>query len=157
MCYFSKAFKHTTEVIDTIVHELKNPRIDKVDLIVGTGVSGTILLMPISLQSGIRCGVIRKKNDIHCDVNRGGSHSSTVIESYEPLSKISGYVIIDDFISSGRTIKYIVQTMQELRPRAICRAAMLYESAFESRELKGLPPIIPLAEKINELAYVNNN
>jgi adenine/guanine phosphoribosyltransferase-like PRPP-binding protein len=98
MCYFDLVFTNPTETIDSICHQLNNPQLGNIDHIVGAGVSGTMLLVPVSIKSGIPCCVVRKQTD-----NEGGSHSSSTIE-IKGLSRYVGrYAIIDDFIESGAT------------------------------------------------------
>jgi adenine/guanine phosphoribosyltransferase-like PRPP-binding protein len=81
-------------------------------MIVGTGVSGVIVLLPASIQSGIPCGIIRKPLDAKMSSYEGGSHSSHDIEtlSRDKLTPVR-YVIIDDLVDSGRTIQRIKDTM----------------------------------------------
>lgn len=103
MCYFKNAMKKTQITVDAICHELENPKFGEVDLIVGTGLSGTLLLSAIHLQSGIPFGAIRNNND--------GAHSPRKIETGERGDfndrETKRYVIIDDLTESGDTIDRI--------------------------------------------------
>ena len=52
MCYFDNATRRTQVTVNNICHELKNPKLGKVDLVVGIGFSGILLLAAIHIQSG---------------------------------------------------------------------------------------------------------
>jgi len=105
MCYFDNATIKTQITVDNICHELRNPKLGEVDLIVGIGFSGTLLLAAIHIQSGIPFGAIRK--------NHSGTHSTRTVEigGIECLKKVERYVIIDDFTESGQTIRNIKVAM----------------------------------------------
>lgn len=60
MCYFDNIFRSPMETIDCICHALKDPKFGQVDMIVGTGISGIVLLVPVSIQSKIRFTTVRK-------------------------------------------------------------------------------------------------
>lgn len=154
MCYFSNVFRFPSETIDAIVHALKNPKFNRVDLIVGIGMSGTLPLIPVSLKSNIPCGVIRKPNS--------SCHSSACIEI--PLTGsdyINQYVIIDDFISSGNTIDQIISIMTRQYPHSECVGIILYQSNDEMVEHRKINhnwneklrsiPVIGLEDDIYEM------
>ena len=108
MCYyFDNAFCQPQATIDVVCHELKNPKYGHIDLIVGTGLSGVLLLVPISMKSGIPFAVVRKASDIEKSSLEGGCHSGALVELQDQslLQKESlRFVIIDDFASSGETV-----------------------------------------------------
>lgn len=64
--------------------------------LVGCGLSGVMLLPLLSHETGINCTIVRKKSDRR--------HSKWIVEGYTEFSR---YIIIDDLIESGKTIKYI--------------------------------------------------
>ena len=85
MCYFSNSMRYPVITVNCITHALNNPIFGRVDFIVGTGISGTIVLLPVSIQSGIPCGAVRKRIDVDSCNSEGGSHSSIKIETCVPL------------------------------------------------------------------------
>ena len=60
MCYFDFTFKFPQAIIDAISHALKDPKYGRIDLIVGTGVSGILPLTAVSIKSKIPYGIVRK-------------------------------------------------------------------------------------------------
>lgn len=78
------------------------------DTIVVTGVSGLLIGPVVAHMMGKKIAVIRKEDD--------GSHSSDTIEG-----EIGDrYVIIDDFICTGTTVKRMKARMKSTCPRAVC-------------------------------------
>lgn len=145
MCYFDNATNRTQVTVDSICHELKNPQLGKVDLVVGTGFSGTLLLAAIYIQSGIPFGAIRKdKNSTH-------SHKTVETGGMEHLKGHERYVIIDDFTSSGATLSGIMVKMSGHE----CAGIILYQEAKCGRKDRLSDylntPLICLAHDIEEL------
>lgn len=105
MCYFDNATSRTKLTVDAICYELKNPKLGEVELIVGVGFSGTLLLAAIHVQSGIPFGAIRK--------DRNNTHSGRTVETggIIYLKGHERYVIIDDFTESGKTLSSIMVEM----------------------------------------------
>ena len=129
MCYFSNAVHYPKITTDAICHSLKDPKFDNPELIVGTGMSGTLVLLPTSIQSGIPCLPIRKEQDTARSSHEGGSHSSRYLEGERgQYQTITRYVIIDDIISEGRTVKYIREKMKCWWPDAKCVGIILYQN-----------------------------
>lgn len=71
------------------------------DTIAFRGMSGALVGSIISHEMGIPFAVIRKEKD--------STHSESAIDG--PL-EIGNYIIIDDFISSGTTIRMIINTIR---------------------------------------------
>lgn len=117
MCYFSNATQKTQITVDLICHELKNPKFGQANLVVGTGFSGTLLLAAIHLQSGIPFVAIRK------DTIRTNSVDSVELGGIEQLDKTKKYIIIDDFVESGATIRKIQKEMSDHE----CVGIILYQ------------------------------
>ena len=69
----------------------------KFDAIVFRGNSGAAIAFPVSVATGIPVVLVRKE----------GSHGSKV----EGSCSVSKYLILDDFISSGETMKKILGEM----------------------------------------------
>ncbi len=124
MCYyFDNAFCQPQATIDVVCHELKNPKYGHIDLIVGTGLSGVLLLVPISMKSGIPFAVVRKASDIEKSSLEGGCHSGALVELQDQslLTKQNlRFVIIDDFASSGDTVarvsSSIKRQLEQIKP-----------------------------------------
>ena len=146
MCYFDNATRRTKITVDNICHELKNPKLGEVDLVVGTGFSGILLLSAIHLQSGLSFGAIRK--------GTGKTHSGQTVETggmrYLPR-EVQRYVIIDDFTASGKTLSNIQVAMAGHE----CVGIILYQETKFNRgdTLKDYPniPLICLANDIEEI------
>lgn len=119
MCYFNNIVQYPVATIDTICHTLQDQKFGHVDAIVGTGVSGILALVPVSIKSGVPFLVIRKKND--------SSHTSSRIEPYISTD-IRRYVIIDDLIDSGNTINQIIKVMTSRFAQSECVGIVLYQA-----------------------------
>jgi len=96
-------------------------------MIVGTGVSGVILLMPVSIKSKIPCCVVRKNSDVVNSSVDGGSHSNSSVELDLIYDKIKRYVIIDDVIESGKTVHRIIDKMGQTWKDSECAGIVLYQ------------------------------
>ena len=149
MCYFDNATSRTQLTVEAICHELKNPKLGEVDLVVGTGFSGILLLAAIHIQSGIPFGAIRK--------DKNSTHSSRSIETggiYD-LHDAKRYVIIDDFTETGKTLYNIMVEMSGHE----CAGIILYQGSKCNRNdtLKDHPstPLICLACEIEEVVMMN--
>ena len=90
--YLRDVFLNPQGSVELVAQRLKGIQYDT---IVGCGVSGTILLFPLQARLGKHVAVIRKPND--------GTHSMQNIEG----TIGSRYVIVDDQVSSGATVRYI--------------------------------------------------
>lgn len=142
MCYFSNAFAKPQITVDAICRALDDPKFDRTDFIVGSGVSGTLMLVPVSLRSGIPYGVVRKSLDATQSYREGGCHSDREVESrWTPDNCVNGYIIIDDLIDSGETIKKIIQAMREKHTRSRCAGIILYQNFLnmENGDWEGIP------------------
>lgn len=154
MCYFSHVFKFPQETIDAICHALNDPKFGCIDLIVGTGVSGTIISLPVSMQSGIPCGAIRKNLDFKTCSTDGGSHSASMMETFYSIGyKDDRYVIIDDLMVSGLTVDRIMELMSEMNDKAKCVGIILYQHGgnIGTETTHWKIPITNLKEDIEEL------
>lgn len=151
MCYFDNATSRTQLTVDAICHELKNPKFGEVDLVVGIGFSGTLLLAAIHIQSGIPFGAIRK--DKNCD------HSCRSVETggIPGLYNTKRYIIIDDFTETGETLSNIKVKMAGHE----CVGIILYQDwrLNDGNTLSEHPntPLICLACDIEEVVMINRN
>jgi adenine/guanine phosphoribosyltransferase-like PRPP-binding protein len=112
---------------DEICEVLNNPEFNGIDFMVGTGISGAIVLAPVSIELNIPYGIIRKKIDRKTLVRHGGTHSNTNIETCIKTEKINQYVIIDDTIDSGDTVNRIVELMDGEYEHSKCIGIILYQ------------------------------
>ncbi len=147
MCYFDLAFTNPIEVIDSICYQLDNPQLGKIDHIVGTGISGIMLLVPVSIKSEIQCCAVRKSPGYE------SSHSGATVEYGNRKRRIDRYVIIDDFIESGQTVNRIIALMNQHHPHSRCVCVIMYQQdRFKEFDLKYTEiPVITLYESVHEL------
>lgn len=73
---------------------------DRFDVIVASGVSGIVVASPVCLELDIPLVIVRKKED------HNGHHLGGEILNAKALDG-KRYLILDDFVCSGRTIEYI--------------------------------------------------
>lgn len=100
----------------------KNP----FDAIAFTGTSGAALAYPISAMLKIPLICIRK----------GHNHYGQTIEGCVTATR---YIIIDDFISMGRTMKKITSSIKKEMPTAKPVAIFLYTAIALTGEWNGIP------------------
>lgn len=97
------------------------------DAIAFTGMSGAAMAFPLSLSLGIPLICVRK--------NDGNHHSSPSWRKHDPSRYLEGcidsnqYLIVDDFIDSGKTVNTICKKIFAYNPRAKCTGILLYKSA----------------------------
>lgn len=100
--------------------------IDGVNLLVGTGVSGLLPLLAVSLRTKIPFAVVRKETDLI------DSHASSLVEtqySFDDRSILDArYVIIDDLIETGETIDKILAAMKRFGKSSECVGICLYNA-----------------------------
>lgn len=83
--------------------------------------------------------------DIIC-VRKDGEDSHTIFTKVEGNRLVQSYVIIDDFIDTGNTIKIIKNMIAlHLNPNAKCISIVLYASKLKRKEFIGIP-VIPIGE-----------
>lgn len=82
------------------------------DSIVFQGVSGVLIAAPLAVRLKKNLIVVRKHQDCH---------SQHAIEGKNPKN----YIIVDDFISSGRTVKVILSKMKRF-DGAVCKGVFLF-------------------------------
>lgn len=105
--------KNRNKIIIKAVCDLRKIQ-DQFDSIVCSGISGLLVAPQISELLNKYLVVIRKKNE-KC-------YSEFPMEGVTPFR----YVIVDDLICSGSTIKHIKNTIYEDSPRARCVGAYFY-------------------------------
>jgi orotate phosphoribosyltransferase len=84
------------------------------------GFSSSFVSAPIAAELKKNLIIVRKSSK--------GHHSNTRVEGYQsPKSKRLKYIIVDDFISTGKTIATIIKDVHEIWDRkAICTGVFLY-------------------------------
>jgi adenine/guanine phosphoribosyltransferase-like PRPP-binding protein len=111
--------KNRNKVIITAVCDLR--KVESFDSIVCCGISGLLVAPQIAEILNKHLVVVRKEND-KC-------YSDFGIEGVAPYR----YIIIDDLICSGKTVRHIKNTIKDEHPRAICVGVYCYlpdESAY---------------------------
>lgn len=102
---------------------------DDYDAIALRGLSGALIAPIVAMQLEKNIVAVRKGES---------SHSQHALEGRSE----AGYIIIDDLISSGDTVREILQTMRKYRPASKCRAIYLYHEyqfQFQSYFDDGVP------------------
>jgi len=102
---------------------------DDFDSIAFTGVSGAALAFPlsVSLDKSLLC--VRKRGE--------SNHSPFVVEGY--IDTMS-YIIVDDFVHSGATIRRIIREIKLVAPAAIAKGIYLYKDQY-NLDLISIPVI----------------
>jgi hypothetical protein len=99
------------------------------DTVAVRGVSGLLIGIPIADRLDKRLCVIRKPAE--------GTHSHHAVEG-EPIGR---YLILDDFVVSGETVKTIVETMREKFPSLACAGFYGYDCHNYHGTKKTLQPL----------------
>jgi hypoxanthine phosphoribosyltransferase len=103
--------------------------------VLGTGLSGGIVLgMLAGIRPNISLGVVRKKGE--------HSHSYVDVETTVAVKSNNSYVVIDDLVSSGDTMRHIADSYG--RPDQ-CKHVLLYEEGLAGGSYM-IPHIFPNAE-----------
>lgn len=135
--------KNRNKIIIKSVCDLRKIK-DSFDSIVCCGISGLVVAPQISELLNKHLVIIRKANE-KC-------YSEFPMEGVTPFR----YVIVDDLICSGSTMRHIKNTIYEDCPRARCVGVYCYipdESAYDSRNFKmfekefGAPVLNPYGVK----------
>lgn len=153
MCYFYPMLEHPEEVAQTVAHALGDPVFGAVDTIVGTGMSGCMILLPIKILTGLHVVAVRK------DTNQ--SHSNSIFETsiaypQKACSRNPRYVLVDDFINSGNTVR---DAIAKLPSTWICTGIILYNATgTDGQVFKGLNGVddIPVRSVYQEVVEVLN-
>jgi len=101
---------------------------NQVDAIAFTGHSGSAFAYALSYKLGIPLICIRKKPD--------KSHYSSF---YEGRTNVRKYIIVDDFIETGKTLDRIRQDVKFRSPNAKLLAIFLYGGNDDKDNWKGIP------------------
>ena len=91
-------------------------KVNPFDTIVFTGISGAALGFTLSYETGFPVAVVRKSGE--------STHSSYRIEGNCGTDR---YLLLDDFIEGGHTIRRIIKRMEEnLKTKPKCAAVLLH-------------------------------
>ncbi len=120
-----------TDYLDAFDHKKRQVAIDKCISIlkafsedvglVFTGLSGQLIGIPLAHTTNRPFAIVRQVPSYH---------SCLKVEGYIHVSQ---YIIIDDFIESGKTIKTIIKEMTKASPKAKCIGILLYEERLEDK------------------------
>lgn len=99
----------------------------KFDAIAFTGLSGSLIAPSIADRLNVGLIAIRKTRD--------KTHSQWKVES---TSDISSYIIIDDLVCGGKTIRGIIKKINNTPYKAICNGLYLYAHSISMHDNKKL-------------------
>jgi adenine/guanine phosphoribosyltransferase-like PRPP-binding protein len=89
------------------------------DVIVARGLSGSIIASAVGAKYGVPFAIVRKPME--------GSHSAELIEMATEGKTYKDWIIVDDFISSGNTIRTIMEAVEkDGNFNGKCKAIVLY-------------------------------
>ncbi len=86
------------------------------DSIAFQGISGAILAPPIAISLHKQLLLVRKSSNIE------KSHSCFPVEGYD---KVENYIIVDDFIESGKTVCEIIKKIKTFSTKAKCLGILI--------------------------------
>lgn len=145
MCYFGYTFEKGQAVAETVAHYLQHPKLRDANTVVGIGLSGTIMLPWVRHLTGREVIAFRKEGQ--------SSHAGLFSESYgvEGYDRHLRYVILDDFVEQGSTLRTVRDYMSKYYRWSTCVGVLLYQGHY-LREGVGLPgvPHMILGEEVAE-------
>jgi adenine/guanine phosphoribosyltransferase-like PRPP-binding protein len=100
--HLANAFSDRTKHLDKAIRILENV---KFDTIACMGVSGIMFGSPLALMMNKNIAVVRKTSDKR--------HSTHKVELSCTLSEVGRFIVVDDLIDSGKTLKKIKKTLIE--------------------------------------------
>jgi len=84
----------------------------KFDTIAFAGMSGALIAPGIALATNKELTLVRKAGDKH--------HGSSITKGVEGNANINRYIIVDDLVSSGATVRRIQRQIRKYYPDAMC-------------------------------------
>ena len=123
MSYFLEALDYRRSATIKAAIDILTPKADLFDAIAFTGMSGAVVAPILAYHLDKHLLAIRKEP----------CHSNSIVEhgSCPPDSRI---LIVDDFISSGKTVNTMIAKLKVWSPTCIVMAAYLYkESAANTK------------------------
>ena len=100
------------------------------DAIAFTGTSGAALAYPLSYLLGVPLICVRK--------SIRDNHFGSKLEGYVTAKK---YIIVDDFVQSGKTINGINKSIKLENKKANCVGIYLYDQPYKINSFKDIPVI----------------
>ena len=148
MSYFDALLQEPEVVARTIAHQLGNPLFGHVDCVVGIGLSGSLVLLPIRMLTGLHVVAVRKEETT--------THSRRPWESTYELehpnnvssTRVGRYVIVDDFASTGNTIRVVREV---IGTQGTCAGIILYDDCRSPLVWPMNVPIVGLFEECSEV------
>ncbi len=119
------------EAINRVIRKLED--ISPSTGLVCSGISGMMVAIPVVERTGRELAIVRKATEEH--------HSCFTVEGHD----VREYVIIDDFIESGQTVKRMISLMDLERKGAKCIGIMLYRDSMAPK-IKYKRRIIPIID-----------
>jgi adenine/guanine phosphoribosyltransferase-like PRPP-binding protein len=114
MSYLLLNHERRTEAINKSVSVLKSSGLS-FDSIVCCGLSGSLVGPEVARKLKKNLILVRKKEP---------SHGSTI--EYDWEVKVKKYVILDDLVESGKTVKYLQKVMKQF-PESSCQGVFFYK------------------------------
>lgn len=105
MCYFDEVLHKPEEAVELLAETAT--KFGEFDFIAGTGLSGWLLLVPLSIRLEKPIAAVRKAE------GNGHSYRHEMPETIRTRRRLR-YVIVDDFISTGRTVDRIKEELDAL-------------------------------------------
>jgi len=149
--YHEKTFRPGSlkAIVNRVIKKLEKLRQEiKFDAIAFRGISGSSIAYPVSAIAGYHLIEVRRAPGLRN--GKGNSHHGSTIEG-SSSRKIKRYIILDDFISSGKTVEEIAKTItKEFRsdPKADqpqCVAIVMYASSpFDRKKMIVNKEIVPV-------------
>ena len=96
--YLAPVFEEYDELIESCVARLKGYEFDT---LVGTGLSGTLILLPLARRLGVNAAVVRKRDE--------SCHSRHAVEG--AIGK--KWILLDDQVDSGKTATTAIRIVNE--------------------------------------------
>lgn len=99
-----------------------------------SGVSGAVVGGMLAPSTGLDLFIARKPND--------GTHGNVNGESANRLGVPIDYVIVDDLICSGDTVRRIIESVDGIHPGSKCSGIFLYamvHKPWRVQECQGIP------------------
>lgn len=128
--YMSRAIepKHVKRVLSRLVKLIRDwQKVNgPIDAIAFRGLSGSLMAPLLSYRTGIPMIAVRKPND--------GSHSYKPVEGAYVID--GRYIIVDDFIDSGATVKVIVDAINGFEPSMKFIGTIEYQKVPYCRDLR---------------------
>jgi adenine/guanine phosphoribosyltransferase-like PRPP-binding protein len=114
------------------------------EVVVGMGMSGALVVREFADFTDASAGILRKPQD--------DSHAVCLSPPYlfEGPASVRSYVIIDDLVCSGETLRAIQERMKKAFPDSVCVGIVLWnESVYSSRRVpRDTPRISAKASKL---------